>query len=673
MTEPALGGLQRGAPDAPAARSWLGGAIPLAIALVAMLAFLPALDGAFLDWDDRAYFLDNPHYRGLGPDHLYWMLTTGLMGHWMPLTWLSLALDWRIWAMDPFGYHLTALLLHGLAAALFYLVARRIFAAARPHWTEGTLTLGAAIAALLFAVHPLRAESVAWITERRDVLSGVFFLAAVLVYLGRWTPDGVPRPRGDLRYLGSLALFVGALGSKSMTVTLPAVLLILDVYPLRRMGSGAGGWLGGRARRVWIEKTPFVLLGAAAAAIAISINHSLGGLTPVGELGVLERLAISAYSLVFYPWKTVLPLGLSPMYELSHPIEPGGWPFGASALAITATTVAAMALARRWPALLAAWAAYVVMVLPVAGLLQVGFQIAADRYSYLPCLPWAVLAGAGLATLIRGQTRGRASLARAATALVVGAIILLGGMTWQQTRVWRDTETLWRRALAVAPSSIAHSNLGLTLARAGNTLEAIPHYREAIRLRPVYAEAWSNLGVALAEQGDLVGAAASLREAVRLKPRFPTAWNNLGMVRARQGDRGEAIAAYREALRLQPTHAEAHGNLGATLDAQGQGEEALRHLQEAARLRSDSAHAQGNLGTFFARRGDAATAARYFGEALRLRPDSPDAHNNLGLALAQQGQLDVAASHFREAVRLRPGFRDAQSNLARAQALMGGQ
>jgi Flp pilus assembly protein TadD len=643
------------------------------IALVSMLAFLPGLEGVFLDWDDRENFLQNPHYRGLGAAQLHWMLTTARMGHWIPVTWLSFAVDWLLWGMNPFGYHLTSLVLHGLAAALFYLVARRLLATARPRADQTAVILGAALAALFFGLHPLRVESVAWITERRDVLAGVFFLAATGAYLGRWTPDGTPRARERLYYLASLGLFVAALGSKVMTVTLPAVLLVLDVYPLRRLGPGAGGWLGGRGHRVWLEKAPFFLLGAAAAVTAVGINRAQGNLTSLAVVGPLDRLAISAYSLIFYPWKTLIPLGLSPMYELPHPLDPSSGPFVAAALALGAITTAACALARRWPAFSAAWTAYVVMALPVAGLVQNGFQIAADRYSYLPCLPWALLAGAGLAALVLPRADGARRPATAA-ALVTGAgLVVLAAMSWQQTKVWRDTETLWRRALAVAPSPVAHSNLGLTLARAGDTRGAVPHYREAIALRPDYAEAWNNLGLAQAQLGDLAGADGSLREAVRLKPPFATAWSNLGMVRARQGRSAEAVAAYREALRLDPAHADAHGNLGGTLDAQGHGEEALRHLREAARLRPDSSDAQSNLGIFHARRGDLSVAARYFEEALRLRPESPEVHNNLGLVLAQQGRLDAAAAHFREALRLRPGFQDAQLNLARAQALLGGR
>ena len=638
--------------------------VALALVFVTVLTFLPGLDGAFLDWDDRENFLHNPHFRGLGPAHLRWMLTTGLLGHWMPLTWLSLAVDWTIWGLNPFGYHLTSLGLHAISAVLVFVLARRLFAMTAPHLGPTPPTVGAAVAALLFAVHPLRVESVAWITERRDVLAGVFFLGAVLAYLSRWTPDGTPRPRPRLRYLAVLALFAAALLSKAMSVSLPVVLLILDVYPLRRLSPNPRDWLRPDARRVWLEKAPLVLLSAGATVTAIVINSGSGNLTSMERVGVLDRLAISLYSLAFYPWKTLVPAGLSPMYELPHPLEPWRWPFVVATLAVAGLTAASIALARRWPALAAAWAAYVVMTLPVAGVIQNGFQIAADRYTYLPCVPWALLAGGGLLAL----ARGRRSLLVPAVALSALLLAGLATLSWRQTQIWRDTETLWRHALSVAPSAVAHANLGLTLTQRDQAGAAIPHYHAALAIQPRYPEAWNNLGLALVERRDLVGAERSLREAIRLKPRFSEAWSNLGLVLARGGETAPAVAAYREALRLRPDNPDAHGNLGATLDAQGKGEEALVHLREAVRLRPESAQAHGNLGTYFARRGDLPTAAGHFGEALRLRPASAEAHNNLGLALAQQGRLDVAATHFREAVRLRPDFRDAHSNLARAQA-----
>ena len=638
--------------------------VALFLVFVTVLTFLPGLEGAFLDWDDRENFLHNPHFRGLGPAQLRWMLTTGLLGHWMPLTWLSLAVDWTIWGLNPFGYHLTSLGLHAICAVLVYLLARRLFVLTVPRVAPTAHALGAAVAALLFAIHPLRVESVVWITERRDVLAGVFFLGAVLAYLGRWNPDGTARPRPRLRYLAALGLFAAALLSKAMSVSLPVVLLILDIYPLRRLSANPRDWLRPDARRVWLEKAPLLLLSVGATVNAIVINSGTGNLTSMERVGLLDRVAISLYSLAFYPWKTLVPVGLSPMYELPHPLEPWRWPFVVAALAVAGISAASIALARRWPALAAAWAAYVVMTLPVAGLVQNGFQIAADRYTYLPCVPWALLAGGGLLTLARGRPR----LLIPAVALSALLITVLATLSWRQTQIWRDTETLWRHALSVAPSAVAHANLGLTLAQHDQAAVAIPHYHAALAIQPRYPEAWNNLGLAQIEGGDLAGAERSLREAIRLKPRFSEAWSNLGLVLARRGETAPAVAAYHEALRLRPDNADAHGNLGATLDAQGQGEEALVHLREAVRLRPESAQAHGNLGIYFARRGDVGTAAGQFEEALRLRPASAEAHNNLGLALAQQGRLDMAATHFREAVRLRPDFRDAHANLARAQA-----
>ena len=216
-----------------------------------------------------------------------------------------------------------------------------------------------------------------------------------------------------------------------------------------------------------------------------------------------DRIVISLYSLAFYPWKSIVPLGLSPLYELPAGIHIHAWPFALSAAAVLAITALAVTARRRWPALAAAWAAYVAILLPVLGIVHNGHQIAADRYTYLPCLPWAVLAGWGLASLARGA----GSAARAVPATAAAALLLLAALSWQQSRVWHDSEVLWRRALAVSPGSVAHSNLGLVLARAGDTRGAIPHYEEAIRLRPTYAEAWSNLGIAQAQRGDLAGAA----------------------------------------------------------------------------------------------------------------------------------------------------------------------
>src|SRR5213596_4210887 len=284
--------------------------IPLVIAFSTFAAFLPALQNQFVNWDDHENFRDNPHYRGLAWTQLRWMWTTH-RGHYIPLTWMTFGLDYLLWGMNPVGYHLTNLLLHVANAVVFFFVVRRLLtrALSSPSERGHALALSAGFASLVFAIHPLRVESVAWVTERRDVLSGLFYLVAILLYL-RACERGA---RGRGWYWLSVAVFVCALLSKSMVVNLPVVLLILDVYPLRRLG-GALGWWSARARRVYVEKIPFVLLAAAASAIAVMAQSSVHAAASLAQLSVPSRLAVSAYGLSFYLWKTVAPFSLSPLY-----------------------------------------------------------------------------------------------------------------------------------------------------------------------------------------------------------------------------------------------------------------------------------------------------------------------------------------------------------------------
>src|SRR5881628_637285 len=400
---------------------WL---VPALIALVTFAAFLPVLQNQFVDWDDQRNFLDNHHYRGLGWTHLRWMWTTHL-GHYIPLTWMTLGLDYLLWGMNPVGYHLTSLLLHVTNAVVFFFVVRWLLTRALPSPSERgyALAVSAGVAALVFAIHPLRVESVAWVTERRDVLSGLFYLVAILLYLRAC--EGMARGRGW--YWLSVAVFVCALLSKSMVVNLPVVLVILDVYPLRRLG-GSIGWRSEPARRVYVEKIPFVLLAAAASAIAVMAQSSVHAVASLAQLSVPGRVAISTYGLSFYLWKMVVPVNLSPVYELRPPVNPWATPFLLSYGVVLALTAIALALRRRVPGLPAAWVAYIVVLLPVLGIFQSGPQIAADRYTYLAGLGWAVLAGAGLLSVWR-------RLPFLSTGLVVCILLGLGILTWNQGQV----------------------------------------------------------------------------------------------------------------------------------------------------------------------------------------------------------------------------------------------
>src|SRR5213592_3683149 len=385
------------------AQRWVRWLAPLLVALFTLAAFLPALQNQFVNWDDKDNFLDNPHYRGLGWTHLRWMWTTHL-GHYIPLTWMTLGLDYLLWGMNPVGYHLTNLLLHAANAVVFFFVVRRLLtrALSSPSERGHALALSAGFASLVFAIHPLRVESVAWATERRDVLSGLFYLLTILMYLRAYEFGA----RGRGWYWLAVAVFVCALLSKSMVVNLPVVLLILDVYPLRRLG-GAIGWWSEPARRVYVEKIPFVLLAAAASAIAVMAQSSVHAALSLAQLSMPGRLAISAYGLSFYLWKMVVPVNLSPVYELRPPVNPWATPFLLSYGVVLALTAIALALRRRVPGLPAAWVAYIVVLLPVLGIFQSGPQIAADRYTYLAGLGWAILAGAGLLSCWRSSRRSK--------------------------------------------------------------------------------------------------------------------------------------------------------------------------------------------------------------------------------------------------------------------------
>src|SRR3989441_37431 len=561
--------------------SWL---VPVLIALVTFAAFLPTLQNQFVTWDDPTNFLDNPHYRGFGWTHLRWMWTTH-RGHYIPLTWMTLGLDYLLWGMNPSGYHLTSLLLHAANAVVFFLVGRRLLTLALPGPSERghALAISAGFAALVFAIHPLRVESVAWVTERRDVLSGLFYLLTILAYLRACERE----EHGRRWYWMSVAVFVCALLSKSMVVNLPVVLVILDIYPLRRLG-GSIGWWSEEAHRVYVEKIPFVLLAAAASAIALMAQSSVNAAASMTQLSVLGRLAVSAYGLSFYLWTMIVPLNLSPLYELPPTVNPWAMPFILSYGLVLAITAIALALRRRVPGLLAAWVAYIVVLLPVLGIFQSGPQIAADRYTYLAGLGCAILAGAPL------------SFWPATRFLITGpalcALLGLGVLTWNQVQIWHDAEKLWTHALATYPqSSIAENNLGLVRADQGKLAEAIDHYRRALRIKPDYADAHNNLGNALARQGKLAEASEQYRQAVRLKPDYALAHANWGNVLAHQGKLAEASEHYRQAVRIKPDDALAHYNWGNALAGQGKLTEAVEHYQRALQINPDFALARSSL------------------------------------------------------------------------------
>ena len=636
------------------------------------IAFAPSVLSQFVDWDDLENFTVNPFYRGLDWSHLKWMWTTTLLGHYVPVTWMTLGADYLVWGMNPAGYHLTNVVLHCANVALVYLVALRLLGAAMGALAGDPLPwrLGAAFAALVFGVHPLRVESVAWITERRDVLSGFFYLFAILAYLR----DADAEPGRSIRrrawYWVALGSFALGLLAKAMVVTLPLVLLVLDVYPLRRVG-GARGWWNAETRRRWFEKLPFLVGSAVVIPIALVAARRGANLVPIAGLGIADRLAIGVYGLAFYVRKMVAPLGLSPFYALRTPLEPLGAPFVVSGLVVAGVTVAAIRLRRRWPALGAAWLVYVGTLVPVSGVFQNGPQIAADRYSYLPSLPWAVLLGAGaiVAWRVWSERRGRApALAVPAAAALV--VIVLAVLTWLQASLWRDSERLWSHALAIDPSSMVHSHLANLRRQQGRWADADEHYRAATSMRPDAAHLQVNWGIALAQQGKLGEAVNRYREALRISPRSADAHHHWGNALFAIGELDEAIGHYREAVRIDPDAAEVYSNWGRALAQQGKRNAAIAMYREALRVAPHSVPHY-NWGNALFAAGEFEEAIQHYREAVGINPDAAEAYNNWGRALAQQGRWDEAIDKYRQALRIRPIYPLASANLDEALARAG--
>ncbi|OLB93597.1 MAG: hypothetical protein AUH30_19810 [Candidatus Rokubacteria bacterium 13_1_40CM_68_15] len=575
-TTPGLAG--RALPVALAAR------VPLLIALVTFVVFSPALWNHFVDWDDQVNFLTNNDYRGLGWTHLRWMFTSFLMGQWIPLTWVTLGLDYTLWGMKPLGYHLTNLLLHAANAAVFFLVARRLLARATPAFPVPTLTASAAAAALFFALHPLRAESVAWVTERRDLLSGFFFLLTILAYLAA---RDVGR-EGARRWTAlSIVCYTLACLSKSMVVTLPVMLLLLDVYPLRRLELRQ--WRTPAARALLVEKAPYIGLAVFTAVMAVWAQHANRYLTSLETLSVFERVPLALFSLAFYASKTLLPIGLSPLYELPVRINPLEARFALSAAAVVMVTTGVI-VARRWMALPAVWAAYALSVAPVSGILHNGHQLTHDRYSYLSCLPLALLFGGAMAAALVAVRTGviRPSLARVATAAGVAWLVGLSLMTWHQAKVWRDNDTLWRYALDADPEcAICHSNLGVSLYNRRILDPAMERFERSIALRPDRVRTHGNLGLALMAAGRSQEAVPHFEQVLAKYPTHNESRNNLAVSLLQLGRYDSAIDHLHEILRQEPDHVLAHTNLGAAFLDLHRPADALVELERASVIKPD--------------------------------------------------------------------------------------
>jgi Tfp pilus assembly protein PilF len=563
--------------------------VPVTVFAATCAAFLPILWNDFVDWDDYENLISNQYFRGLGWNQLGWMFTTFHMGPYQPLSWFTLGLDYSIWGMDPVGYHITNVLLHSANAVALYFVSRRLLTLALSE-SDGEdswqVILSAAFAALCFALHPLRVESVAWATERRDVLSGLFYLWTIHCYLRARSRSNENVPSRHWM-TAAFILYLLTLLSKATAITFPVVMVLLDICPLKRLTWNLGTWFVPEARNIWREKIPFIAVAVVFASIAVWGQHQVSAVKSLGSYGIEQRLAQVFFGASFYLWKTLVPVGLSPLYEIPSNFSLWDSTVLIAGLATVAVSVWLFLIRHRWPAGLVCWLYYLAVLAPVLGLVPTGPQLVADRYSYLSCMSLAVLAGGALLFFLRGSHQMPIGLppVTAIGATAVAIIIGLACLTWRQTAYWRNTETLWTRALEIDPnSSFAHYNLARYIARSGRYDEAMRHYREALAIRPDDADSHNNLGLLLAANGELEKAVEHFDAAIRVDPNYAKAHFNLGRVFVRQGRVDEAVEQFQRALGREPGVAEIHENLARALALQGKKEQAAEQFEAALRI-----------------------------------------------------------------------------------------
>jgi Tfp pilus assembly protein PilF len=549
----------------------------LLLGLVTVVLFWPSVQFEFVSLDDNVYVTDNPEVRrGITAEGLRWAFTNVDAGTWHPLTWVSHMLDYRLYGPGAGGHHLTNILIHASAAMLLFIVLNAM---------TGFLW-GSGLVAAFFAFHPLHVESAAWVAERKDVLSGFFWVATMGAY---WLYVKRPAPS---RYLLVVVSFALGLLSKPMPVTLPIVLLLLDGWPLGRQESPVTvfddfvkpyPFFRRPESRLVIEKIPLLVLSLAAGAMAVVGQQKIGAIQAVDVFPLKERFANAIVSYVWYLWKMVLPLDLAVYYP--HAGMPPFWKWAGAFVLLAATTAFVLRFARNHPCFPVGWFWYLITLLPVIGFIQIGAQAMADRYTYIPLIGPFIMAVWGA----YGAAGDRKGLRAALTVFFVAVMAALAVSTANQLSYWRDSRSLYGRALAVTEGNyLIHNNLGNELAAAGEVDEALVHYLEAVRLYPDYADGHYNLANTYAGLGQDDQAVYHYLEAIRIKPDYEKAYNNLGVTLARRGNLDQAMIYFSEALRMNPASVDSRYNLGSALAARGRFAEAITHFERILSLNPDA-------------------------------------------------------------------------------------
>lgn len=613
----------------------------IAVAVLVVLTltvFGQTLRFDFVGYDDPDYVYQNSHVqKGLSTANTLWAFTATQIGTWQPLTWVSLMTDYQIYGLNPGGYHATNVVLHLASVLLVFLFLRRATGA---FWRSFFV-------AALFAIHPLRVESVAWVTERKDVLSGLFWMLALVSY------QGYVRRGGVWRYLCVFLWFACGLASKPMVLTLPFALLLLDYWPFVRASDPAA------VRKLLWEKAPLIALAILSAAITFYVQDKAGAVRSVEDIPVLARLLNVPVAYAAYILKTIWPLHLAVLYP--HPgMNIPLWQVGGSLALLAAISWGVLALGKRYRYLPTGWWWFLITLLPVIGIIQIGEHQYADRFSYLPCLGLYMMLVWGLRDAARSLMTTRSAL------LVSGAIIVLiyTGVAWKQTGYWKNSLTLFAHTLAVTRNNkVAEANYGGFLYTEGRRTEAMEHYRRALRIDPDYPEAWQNIGLEYLRQGKVRAAIEAFEKALKEKPNSSLYLANYATALQSAGRPKEAEEAFRTSLRSAPGSQLALENYGYFLLRHRRAEEALEQFKTYVQFWPNDAHAHVLIALGLHAAGKSGVVEE-LQTALRLDPDSAEARLRLGDTLKQEGQVAQAVQQYRAGLSAHPKHTGLLNNLA---------
>jgi len=636
--------------------------ICLALVFASLAVYWQVLFSDFITFDDPHYVTDNQYVRtGFTRNNIKWAFTPAIFGYWHPLTWLSHMLDCQLYGLRPAMHHMGNLLIHIANSLLLFLVFKRMTGA----------VFSSAFLAAVFALHPLNVESVAWVTERKNVLSTLFWL------LTMWGYTDYVRRGGLLRYSVTLLLFALGLLAKPMLVTLPFVLLLLDHWPFGRFQPeqsadeiGKDNQKGGESvvsdyrwsvvSRLILEKVPFFALSAISAYLSFSSVRRLGVATSTALVPIRLRIANALASYVSYIGKMIWPRKLAVFYP--YPDTVLLWEAIGALLTLICVSVLAVWIFRSRRYLAVGWLWYLGTLIPVSGLVQAGLWPAmADRWAYVPLVGLFIIIAWGVPDILTKWLFRNVVLVAAAL-IVLAALSVCASL---QLRYWRSSIALFQHTIGVTEDNYqAHFSMIKPLRQQGRTAEAIEHGYKALNINPNYPSTHNSLGAVLIDSGELDKAIAHLRKALRLKPDFPAAHVNLGAALVKQGDLDEATQHFYKALQLNGDSFGAHINLATVFVQRGEIEKAVEHYTEAVRIKPDFADGNNSLGYALVRLGKFDDAVKHYTEALRIKPDFVDAHNNLGYVLAQQGRFNEAVRHYNEALRIGPESAGLHNDLA---------